>query len=80
MCIELITEEDPLGSRIGLDRLSEVGHKVQLGSGRSDGFTYDFPAGHLEGANQAKGPMSAIFILAFLDLSRFGSLGRRNSL
>ena len=75
MSIELISDKDPTGVRIGLDRLGDVSGKVGFGARGSNAGSDDLSSGHLHIGDQTLCPVSVVF--KFLSLDVTGLHGQR---
>ena len=69
MSIELISDKDPTGVRIGLDRLGDVSGKVGFGARGSNAGSDDLSRGHIQIGDQTLGAVSVVFKFFSLDVT-----------
>jgi hypothetical protein len=75
MGVQLISDKDPGGVRIGLDSLGDVSGKVGFGARGSDAGSDDLSRGHIQISDQTLGAVSVVF--KFLSLDVTGLHGQR---
>jgi len=75
MSIELISDKDPTGVRIGLDRLGDVSGKVGFGARGSNAGSHDLSGGYVQVGDQTLCTVSVVF--KFLSLDVTGLHGQR---
>ena len=69
MGVELISDEDPGGMRIGLDSLDNVRGEVGFGARGSDAGSHHLTGGHIQVGDQTQGAMAFIFEFLSLDVT-----------
>ena len=70
MGVELISDKDPGGVRIGLDGLGDVSGKVGFGARGSNAGSDDLSSGHIQIGDQTLCAVSVVFKFLSLDVTR----------
>ena len=80
MSVELISKKEPVGLRIGLERLGNMSGEVGFGTRRPQARRDNLTSSHIQVGNQALCAMSLLFEFLPLDMSRQHGQTRMQSL